>query len=84
MAAEDNNPVEPAKEVAHTEPVETTTHEATPPVEHASHVSRAEFDGLKSAIDGLTATVAQIVPQTPEQDAAPGGVPWTHKFGRTS
>jgi hypothetical protein len=72
----------PVEEVKKTEPVETATHEAQPPTETVHHVSRTEFDALKNAIDGLTQTVAELAPKEPHQDSAPGGVPWTHKFGR--
>lgn len=45
--------------------------------EPVHHVSRSEFDELKSVVDGLAIKVTEIVPPV-QGDDAPGGKPWTH------
>jgi hypothetical protein len=55
---------------------------ADPPHVPPPPVTREEFDGLKATIDGLTETIARMVPPEPQEDVSPGGVPWTHRGSR--
>jgi hypothetical protein len=74
-----------AEEDSKTDPVPPTDPPAPPDPpnpEPVKHVSREEFDGLKGALDGLIQKVAEIAPQDPARDEAPGGRPWTHMGGR--
>ena len=74
MADDETVKDEPATEPVHEEPHHVAA-------EEVHHVSRSEFDSLRTSVDELTSQVQDLT-QRGEQDTTPVRKPWTHRGSR--